>query len=441
MPSAFVSFAFWGIVHAKCLHRRILLMIRVLVVDDSAVIRTLLKRSLAKDPRIEIVGEAYDGQGAIEQNRLLKPDVITMDIYMPVMDGIEATKRIMQEQPAAIMIFSTEDSARMGYAALEAGAVDMLKKPDLTHFSPDFYRSFIERIVAVTERGRKSPVFAKRTGGSSPFARPAAGSTIARRESPASPVSAHGAPHAGTASKTSTTAQPATAARTSVSSATTSGAGTAAATSAATGFHSYTPFVTPATAGSKDLLVIGASTGGPVAVQNVLAKIGRDFPYPILITQHIDSAFDKHYASWLADTTGMNVTLAQNNGIVVPGTVYIAPANYHLVVSGRTAGGYVTGLVDEPPVNYLRPAVDYLFKSAAKVAGSRCIAVLLTGMGRDGANGCIDIYKSGGYTIAEAEETCVVFGMPRAAIDLGAASSVLPVYEIAPYVRRMAGLN
>lgn len=358
-------------------------MIRVLVVDDSAVIRTLLKRSLAKDPRIEIVGEAYDGQGAIEQNRLLKPDVITMDIYMPVMDGIEATKRIMQEQPAAIMIFSTEDSARMGYAALEAGAVDMLKKPDLTHFSPDFYRSFIERIVAVTERGHKSPVFAKRTGGTSAFSKPAE-TVSARRE--------------------------------------------------------VAPAVT-APVGGKDLLVIGASTGGPVAVQNVLAKIGRDFPYPILITQHIDSAFDKHYASWLADTTGMNVTLAQNNSVVVPGTVYIAPANFHLVVSGRTAAGYVTKLVDEPPLNFLRPAVDYLFTAAAKVAGSRCIAVLLTGMGRDGANGCVDIYKSGGYTIAEAEETCVVFGMPKAAIDLGAASSVLPLYDIAPYVRRMAGLN
>ena len=359
-------------------------MIRVLVVDDSAVIRTLLKRSLAKDPRIEIVGEAYDGQGAIEQNRLLKPDVITMDIYMPVMDGIEATKRIMQEQPAAIMIFSTEDSARMGYAALEAGAVDMLKKPGLTNFSPDFYRQFIERIVAVTERGHKTPVFAKRTAGTLPFAKPAVSS------------GAQSIP---------------------------------------------TRVVTPVAAGSKDLLVIGASTGGPVAVQNVLSKIGRDFPYPILITQHIDSAFDKHYASWLADTTGMDVTLAQDNGVVVPGKVYIAPANYHLVVSGRSAAGYVTGLVDEPPMNYLRPAVDYLFTSAAKVAGSRCIAVLLTGMGRDGANGCADIYKSGGYTIAEAEETCVVFGMPKAAIDLGAASSVLPVYEIAPYVRRIAGLK
>ena len=358
-------------------------MIRVLVVDDSAVIRTLLKRSLAKDPRIEIVGEAYDGQGAIEQNRLLKPDVITMDIYMPVMDGIEATKRIMQEQPAAIMIFSTEDSARMGYAALEAGAVDMLKKPDLTHFSPDFYRSFIERIVAVTERGHKSPVFAKRISGTSPFTRPVE-AVSARREA--------------------------------------------------------APAVT-APVGGKDLLVIGASTGGPVAVQNVLAKIGRDFPYPILITQHIDSAFDRHYASWLADTTGMNVTLAQDNGVVVPGTVYIAPANYHLTVAARSASGYITKLVDEPPLNFLRPAVDYLFTSAAKVAGSHCIAVLLTGMGRDGANGCVDIYKNGGYTIAEAEETCVVFGMPKAAIDLGAASSVLPLYEIAPYVRRMAGLN
>ncbi|MBO4705799.1 MAG: chemotaxis-specific protein-glutamate methyltransferase CheB [Spirochaetaceae bacterium] len=403
-------------------------MIRVLVVDDSAVIRTLLKRSLAKDPRIEIVGEAYDGQGAIEQNRLLKPDVITMDIYMPVMDGIEATKRIMQEQPAAIMIFSTEDSARMGYAALEAGAVDMLKKPDLTHFSPDFYRSFIERIVAVTERGRKSPVFAKRAGGFSPFAKPAS-SVPVRHEAPTLPSSAGGRLHVGTAAKTSPAVQPGTLARSSVTPAT------------ATGTHAYSTYVTPAAAGSKDLLVIGASTGGPVAVQNVLAKIGRDFPYPILITQHIDSAFDKHYASWLADTTGMDVTLAQNNGVVVPGTVYIAPANYHLVVSRRTPAGYVTALVDEPPVNYLRPAVDYLFTSAAKVAGSRCIAVLLTGMGRDGANGCVDIYKSGGYTIAEAEETCVVFGMPKAAIDLGAASSVLPVYEIAPYVRRIAGLN
>ena len=355
-------------------------MIRVLVVDDSAVIRTLLKRSLAKDPRIEIVGEAYDGQGAIEQNRLLKPDVITMDIYMPVMDGIEATKRIMQESPAAIMIFSTEDSARMGYAALEAGAVDMLKKPDLTHFSPDFYRSFIERIVAVTERGHKSPVFAKRIGDVSPFSQPAGMPPVRR------PVS-------------------------------------------------------PEAIGRKDLLVIGASTGGPVAVQTVLSKIGRDFPYPILVTQHIDSAFDRHYASWLADTTGMNVTLAQDNGVVVPGTVYVAPANYHLTVGSRTASGYVTKLVNDPPINYLRPAVDYLFKSAARVAGDHCIAVLLTGMGRDGANGCVDIHKNGGYTIAESEETCVVFGMPKAAIDLGAASSVLPLYEIAPYVRRMAGLN
>jgi len=355
-------------------------MIRVLVVDDSAVIRTLLKRSLAKDPRIEIVGEAYDGQGAIEQNRLLKPDVITMDIYMPVMDGIEATKRIMQESPAAIMIFSTEDSARMGYAALEAGAVDMLKKPDLTHFSPDFYRSFIERIVAVTERGHKSPVFAKRIGNATPFSQPAVMPPVRR------PVS-------------------------------------------------------PEAVGKKDLLVIGASTGGPVAVQTVLSKIGRDFPYPILITQHIDSAFDRHYTSWLADTTGMNVTLAQDNGVVVPGTVYVAPANYHLTVGSRSASGYVTKLVKDPPVNYLRPAVDYLFQSAAKVAGEHCIAVLLTGMGRDGANGCVDIHKNGGYTIAEAEETCVVFGMPKAAIDLGAASSVLPLYEIAPYVRKMVGLN
>ena len=337
-------------------------MIRVLVVDDSLIIRTVLKRILNKDPRIEVVGEADSGEDAILKNRLLKPDAITMDIYMPGMNGIEATKRIMQEHPAAIMIFSTEDSAYMGYSALEAGALDMVKKPSPLNTPADFYREFIDRLIAVTEKFRS------------------------RKTESASVV------------------------------------------------------LPEAKKGKWKTLLIGASTGGPVAVQKVLTGLGKGFPMPILVTQHIDKAFDGHYAKWLSETTGQTVILPKNKEVLKPGVVYVAPAGYHMEIGGVDAQENVfVKLTDTPPVNFVKPAVDCLFQSAAKFIGSGCIAILLTGMGKDGANGCSQICQNGGFTIVESEETCVVFGMPKAAIEMGGASSVLPIQGIAPYVRRMTG--
>lgn len=331
-------------------------MVKLLLVDDSSVIRTMLKHILGKHPQLEIIGEATNGEEAVEKNRLLKPDVIIMDIYMPVLDGIEATRRIMKERPTSILVFSTEDTARMGYVAMEAGAKDMIKKPDVQKLQDGFYDSFMERIIAIAGKSKTTPSAIK----------------------------------------------------------------TAVAPSGR----------------NWSALLIGASTGGPVAVQKVLSGLGRNFPLPILITQHIDSAFDKHYASWLSETTGMPVELAVNGCIAKKGHAYVAPADYHMEIE-KTGGELRFRLVQSELVHFLRPAVDVMFKSAAGVLADSCLAVLLTGMGKDGAAGCVDIVKAGGYTVAESEETCVVFGMPKAAIDMGAASAVLPLDQIPVYVNRI----
>ncbi len=331
-------------------------MIRVLLVDDSAIIRTTLRHILGKHPDLEIVGFAANGDEAVRQNRILKPDVIIMDIYMPVLDGIEATKRIMHEQPTSIIIYSSEDTARMGYTAMEAGALDMIKKPDIDSVTAGFYDGFIQRIIA-----------------------------LAPKESMLNqPVSAQ-------------------------------------------------PEAVPEK-GFYKALFIGASTGGPVAVQKVIAGLGQSFPLPVFVTQHIDKNFDGHYAAWLNDTTGMPTELAKEGMIGQAGHVYVAPAGYHLQLA-KTAEGIKMHLDEGPEEHFLRPAVDPMFRSAASLK-SECLAVLLTGMGRDGADGALDIHKAGGFVITESEETCVVYGMPKAADDLGASNVSLRLEKISGYVNK-----
>lgn len=338
-------------------------MIRVLIVDDSVVIRRLLRGILDKDSRFEVVGEAANGVAAQMQNRLLNPDIIIMDIYMPLTDGIEATRLIMKEKPVPIVLFSTEDTARMGYKALEAGALDMAKKPDNTVQPDRYFKIFKDRLAVLAKHSRDS-------------------------------ISGE-------------TSVPAIA----------------------------------KTGGSWQALLIGASTGGPVAVQKVLSGLKKTFPVPILVTQHIDSSFDAHYAEWLEETTGMPVALAVNGALLEPGHVYVAPANKHLCISPQTDSASVfAALTDDPPVHFLKPAVDPLFESGARILKDRCLAVLLTGMGNDGAAGCKKIVDAGGYTICQNEESCVVYGMPGAAVSMGGASAVLSLKDIAPFLRKMAGI-
>lgn len=337
-------------------------MIRVLIVDDSAVIRRLLKGILSKDPRFEVIGEAANGVAAQLQNKVLDPDIIIMDIYMPLLDGIEATKRIMKDKPVPIVIFSTEDTAKMGYKALEAGALDMAKKPDNTMQSENYFKIFKDRLAVLA----KKPGIFKGAGASSS--------------------------------------------------------------------------VNVQSGGNWQALLVGASTGGPVAVQTVLSGLKKDFPLPILVTQHIDSAFDGHYAEWLEETTGMPVSLAENGALLEAGHVYVAPANRHLRISPQTKDGAVyAALTDDAPVHFLKPAVDPLFESGAQVLKDKCLAVLLTGMGNDGAAGCKKVVDAGGYTICQDEKTCVVYGMPGAAVNMGGASAVLSLQDIAPVLRKMAG--
>ncbi len=335
-------------------------MIRVLIVDDSVIIRRLLKGVLSKDSRFEVVGEAANGIAAQMQNKVLNPDIIIMDIYMPLLDGIEATRRIMKDKPVPIVLFSSEDTARMGYTALEAGALDMAKKPDNTMQSEHYFKIFKDRLAVLAKKRRSS--------------------TTSDTESPAS---------------------------------------------------------VKKTGGNWRALLIGASTGGPVAVQTVLSGL-KKFPLPILVTQHIDGSFDGAYADWLAETTGMPVSLAENGELLEAGHVYVAPSDKHLRISPQTNDNSVfAALTDDAPVHFLKPAVDPLFESGAQILKDKCLAVLLTGMGNDGAAGCKKIVDAGGYTICEDEKSCVVYGMPGAAVSMGGASAVLSLRDIAPFVRKM----
>ncbi len=327
-------------------------MIKILIVDDSAVIRAFLKKIINLDERFTLVGEVADGQKAIEACSSLKPDLVIMDINMPIMDGITATKRIkLLAEPPIIVVFSTEDSSSAGYKAIGAGAIEVIKKPELHDMDSNFFKRFCDKLAALGQK-KKKPV-----------------------------------------DMNAISVQP--------------------------------------KSKSYKLLLIGASTGGPLAVQRVLKDIGTPFPLPILITQHIDKTFDKNFARWLSDTTGQNVVIPEENAKLENGVAYLAPAGKHMVLN---ASGTIH-LSDTERVHFLKPAVDPMFMSAAKVFGEKCMAVLLTGMGSDGAEGCVEIKNAGGYTVAEAASSCVVFGMPKAAIMAGGATAVLPLDKIGEFVK------
>ncbi|AEE16917.1 CheB methylesterase domain-containing protein [Treponema brennaborense] len=187
------------------------------------------------------------------------------------------------------------------------------------------------------------------------------------------------------------------------------------------------------------IVLIGVSTGGPGTVQKLLKDIGSGFPVPILITQHIDSNFDRNLIDWLNTSTSVPVKLAENGMVAENGHVYFAPADYHLGFTKSTARGVVLELNRDEPLHFLRPAVDKMFFSAADVFGEHCLAVLLTGMGNDGAAGCCRIKEKGGYTITESEESCVIYGMPKAAFAAGGSTEVLPLKDIAARLKELTG--
>lgn len=364
-------------------------MINVLLVDDSALVRAMLKACMKNDKRLAVVGEAENGEVAVQKSKELNPDLIIMDINMPVMDGITATKKILEQQNTAIVVFSTEDTATYGYKCLEAGALELIRKPDFSTMDSKFLQDFCNRLVEIAEKHRNGVKLSNTS------------------EQLQMAIRATEESHKEFMSK---------------------------------GDSSVASADVPSGSDIFDVLVVGASTGGPVALQKLLSGIRKDFPLPIIITQHIDETFDVQFAQWLSSTSGLQVEMAKDRMIAQRGKAYLAPAGKHLCIERSASGdrNVQLSLDDSEPIHFLKPCVDKLFESAARNFAERTLAVILTGMGRDGADGMKQIKNAGGYTVAQDEATCVVYGMPKAAIDEGAVKNVMPLEEIAKFLNNIA---
>jgi two-component system chemotaxis response regulator CheB len=333
--------------------------VRVLVVDDSAVVRRSISDTLGRDPELEVVGTACDPYVARDQIIELKPDVLTLDMEMPRMDGLTFLRVLQKHHPMPVIVISSVTTAgsQLALDALAAGAVDVIAKPTSAWSIAELGEQLPHRVKAAA-RAR----FVNLRTPAPP------GETVR----PAPPPRPHGNPRA--------------------------------------------------------LLLIGASTGGTEAIKRVLTALPGGMP-GICVVQHIPPVFSTAFAKRLNDSCQFEVREAANGDKVLPGLALIAPGGYHMSLSFE-GGHYRVSLGQGPPLHFTRPAVDVLFNSAAPWAGPDTVAALLTGMGADGALGMQRLRQKGARTIAQNEATCVVFGMPRAAIELGAAERVLPLDEI-----------
>jgi two-component system chemotaxis response regulator CheB len=337
--------------------------IRVVIVDDSALIRRLLTEIINAEKDMEAIGAAPDPLAAREMIRALNPDVLTLDVEMPKMDGLDFLEKLMRLRPMPVVMVSTltERGSDITMRALELGAVDFVSKPKL-----DIANTMLEYAREITDKIRA-----------------AAGARLR------------------------------------------AGSRTAAPERAAGGL----PALSNRIASTEKLIIIGASTGGTEAIREVLAELPPDAP-GILITQHMPEGFTKSFADRLDKICRIAVKEAADGERVLPGHAYIAPGHSHLLLK-RSGANYVTELSQAPPVNRHRPSVDVLFRSAAQCAGRNAIGVILTGMGKDGAQGMLEMHNAGAYTFAQDEASCVVFGMPREAIAVGGVDEVLPLGDIA----------
>lgn len=336
--------------------------IRVLVIDDSAVYRTLISTNLSSKPGIEIIATAVDAYDAQQKITQLKPDVLIIDVEMPKMNGIQLTKKLMSESPIPIILIS---SANINvFEALQAGAVDFVKKPDGNHSVSA--ESFIDELygkIKIASIAKIAGNIQKRT--------------ITTSDSPS--------PNAST----------------SVSS-----------------ILGNTLKDCSDSVCSSTLIALGASTGGTEAIFEVLRKLPAKIP-PILIVQHMPPVFTKLYAERLNKFCAMNVKEAQHNDVVLPGQVYIAPGDCQMRLV-KVAGTYKISCKGTEKVTGHCPSVDVLFESVAKESAKKNIGIILTGMGKDGAAGLLEMRKKGAYTIGESQESCVVYGMPMVAQNIGA---------------------
>jgi two-component system chemotaxis response regulator CheB len=338
--------------------------IKVLIIDDSALIRTMLTRILGADPSLEVVGTAPDAFVAREKIKLLNPDVLTLDVEMPRMDGLQFLRNLMRLRPMPVVMCSslTQRGADVTLAALELGAIDFVAKPkvDVAHALDDYAEELIQKVhVASTARVRALPPRPVRTESTTTSVR-----------------------------------------------------------TAELGYRT-----------TEQLIAIGASTGGTEAIRAVLEAMPADAP-GMVITQHIPRAFSGQFAARMDAISQMNVKEAEDGDLVQSGHAFIAPGDQHLQIV-RDGARYRCRLSDAAPVNHHRPSVDVMFCSVAEQVGRNAVGVLLTGMGADGARGLKVMRERGALTLAQDEKSSVVWGMPGAAVSMGAVERVLGLEDIA----------
>ncbi|MGS7251991.1 chemotaxis response regulator protein-glutamate methylesterase [Pseudomonas sp. SK] len=363
--------------------------VKVLVVDDSGFFRRRVSEILAADPTIQVVGTATNGREAIDQALALKPDVITMDYEMPMMDGITAVRHIMQRCPTPVLMFSslTHEGARVTLDALDAGAVDYLPKnfEDISRNPEKVKQLLCEKVHTISRSNRRFGSYAS----PAPVATPAPASSFASPAPARTPVT------------------------------------TRAAAPVAAPTHAPAPKRKP-----YKLVAIGTSTGGPVALQRVLTQLPANFPAPIVLIQHMPAAFTKAFAERLDKLCRISVKEAEDGDMLRPGLALLAPGGKQMMIDGR---GTVKILPGDERLNY-KPCVDITFGSAAKSYGDKVLSVVLTGMGADGREGA-RLLKQGGSTVwAQDEASCVIYGMPMAIVKANLADAVYSLDDIGKHL-------
>ena len=380
--------------------------IRVLVVDDSAVVRQVMSEILSAAPGIEVVGTASDPIFAMAKMRRDWPDVITLDVEMPRMDGISFLRQLMAERPTPVIVCSTLTSrgAETTMQALAAGAVSIIAKPTLG--LKGFLNDSAQELVAAVRAAARANLRALRAGAGvgAALARGGAGAGLAAPRAGAGTAGAPGAALARLAAATGTVPAPARA---------------------------------EALAETTDrIIALGTSTGGTQALEAVLRGLPRTVP-GIVVVQHMPEKFTAMFAQRLDQVCALEVLEARDGQRVIPGRVLIAPGGRHMTLR-RSGAQYLVEVRDGPPVNRHRPSVDVLFLSVARCAGRNALGVIMTGMGDDGARGLREMFDAGAQTIAQDEASSVVFGMPKEAIRLGAASRILALQSIGPALEQYA---
>lgn len=351
-------------------------MLRILIVEDSSVVAMLLKAIFQQEQDMQVVGHAKNGREGVQMAQDLKPDVITMDIRMLVMDGFEATRMIMADNPTPIVVVSSSvDDAelRITFRAIEEGALAVMEKPrGFTH--PDFEE--IRRDLVDTVRAMAGVKLFRRK-------------KVARTQDAVIPQ--------GVVSPERWARQ---------------------------------------RAKGYELLAIGCSTGGPQVLQRIFSRLPADFPVPIVVTQHISKGFVGGLVSWLAGNTLLKVKLAVRDEVLKAGVVYFAPDDHHLLVT-RGASGLMVDLNQAPLCNGFRPSASVMFRAVAETCRGRAVGALLTGMGVDGADGLLTLRQAGSHTVVQDEISAVVYGMPGAAIALDAVDQKVDADKMAAYFSRM----